>query len=373
MQRLPLLRALAVVLAGLAGVVLAADYKLNDGTTLSGEGISFTDKGVVIKNAEGRALPRAAWTNFTQEGLKEFAKNPKARPFVETLIVDATPPGGAAGAEVNVPEVAVPKREWKKPKEVEGKPALPESPGLIAGMLGTSIGWLSLVLAYAGIIYAGYEVAIYRRRPKPLVMGLSAIPGVGFFAPIAFLCLPAVKTQEETKPNAVAQAAAQHAKEEQKAEQKPAPGKKKPGLSFGKKAEDGGHGAAAPAGPKPVATAKPGAAVPAAAAPSPVKAPAPPAAAKLEPAVYRKGETNINKRFIETKFAGFFKAVPAAPEKDMWLVWVTTTGGEYWSKRVVSISQTELVVSAAQEDGSFTDQPIPLGDVQEIHLRPQEG
>lgn len=373
MQRLPLLRALAVVLAGLAGVVLAADYKLNDGTTLSGEGISFTDKGVVIKNAEGRALPRAAWTNFTQEGLKEFAKNPKARPFVETLIVDATPTDGGTGAEANVPEVAVPKREWKKPKEVEGKPVLPESPGLIAGIFGTSVGWLSLLVAYAGIIYAGFEVAVYRRRPKPLVVGLSAIPGLGLFAPIAFLCMPAVKTQEETKPNAVAQAAAQHAKEEQKAEQKPAAGKKKPGLAFGKKAEDGGHGAAAPAGPKPVATAKPGAAAPAAAAPSPVKAPAPPASAKLEPAVYRKGETNINKRFIETKFAGFFKAVPAAPEKDMWLVWVTTTGGEYWSKRVVSISQTELVVSAAQESGEFADQAIPLGDVQEIHLRPQEG
>lgn len=363
------------MLACLAGVVLAADYKMNDGTTLSGDGISFTDKGVVIKTPDNKALPRVAWTNFTQEGLKQFAKNPKARPFVETLIMDATPTDGGAGAEVNVPEAAVPKRDWKKPKGVEGKPVLPEGPGLIASMFGTGVGWLSLVIAYAAIIYAGHEVAVYRRRPKPLVLGLSAIPGLGFFAPIAFLCMPAVKTQEEAKPNAVAQAAAQHAKEEQqKAEQKPAPGKKKPGLSFGKKSEDGGHGAASPAGPKPVATAKPGgAAAPAAAAPSPVKAPAPPASAKLEPAVYRKGETNINKRFIETKFAGFFKAVPAAPEKDMWLVWVTTTGGEFWSKRVVSISQTELVVSAAQESGEYADQAIPLGDVQEIHLRPQEG
>ena len=48
----------------------------------------------------------------------------------------------------------------------------------------------------------------------------------------------------------------------------------------------------------------------------------------MQPAVYRRGETNINKRFIETKFAGFFKAVLGPAEKDMWVVWVTATGGE---------------------------------------------
>lgn len=372
MQRLSIQRALAAALLCLAGAALAADYKLLDGTTLSGEAIGPNEKSVIIRGAD-KVYPRTAWTNFTQDALKEFAKNPKMRQYVELFIEDAAPPPGTAGADLNVPEPAAPKRPPAKWSDVKDKPELPENPGLLAGLFTSGVGWFSLVMAYAAVIYAGYEVAIFRRRPKPLVMGLSAIPGVGFFAPIAFLCMPPVKTQEESKPNAVAQAAAQHAKEEQKAEQKPAAGKKKPGLAFGKKSEDGGHGAAAPAGPKPVATAKPGAAAPAAAAPSPVKAPAPPASAKLEPAVYRKGETNINKRFIETKFAGFFKAVPAAPEKDMWLVWVTTTGGEYWSKRVVSISQTELVVSAAQESGEYADQAIPLGDIQEIHLRPQEG
>ena len=369
MQRLPIQRAIATAVICLTGVVIAAEFKLKDGSTLNGEGVSFTDKGVVLRTPDNKALPRAAWTNFTQEALKEFAKNPKARPFVELLIEDATPPGGPA-ADLNVPEPVTPKREWKQPKEVEAKPTLPEQPGLLGGMFGTGVGWFTLVMMYAAVIYAGYEVANYRRRPKQLVMGLSAIPGLGFLAPIVFLCLPAVKTEEEAKPTAVQQAMAA-AKEAPKEPEKPMPGKKKPGLAFGKKAEEGGGHAAA--GAKPVAVAKPAAAAAAPAAASPVKAPAAPASAKLEPAVYRRGETNINKRFIETKFAGFFKAIPAAPEKDMWLVWVTATGSEFWSKRVVSITQTEVVVNCPQEGGGTLDQTVQIVEISEIHLRPQEG
>lgn len=360
MQRLPLCLAFTLALVWLAG---AADYKLKDGTTLSGEPVlPATDKGVVIKTPENKFLPRTGWTNFTQEGLKELAKHPKIRPFVETLI-DEPPPGDAgAGAEVNVPETAVTKRPWKQPKEAEGKPVPPESPGLIAGMFGTGIGWLSLFVFYAATIYAGYEVAIYRRRPTKLVMGLAAIPLAGVFAPITFLIMPPIQTEEEKKPNAVEQAALQ-AKEGHKEEEKK-------GFALGKAKVK-----AAGAGAKPVATAKPGApAASAAPAPSPVKAPAPPGTpAALEPVVYRRGETNINKRFIETKFAGFFKAVPGPAERDMWLVWVTATGGEYWSKRVVSISQTEIVVNCPQEGGGSLDQTMQLVEITEIHLRPQEG
>ncbi len=357
MQRLQIQRALSVALVCLTGVVIAAEFKLKDGSKIVGDHVSSNDKGVVL-NVDGKPSARMAWTNFTQEALKEFAKNPKARPFVELLIEDATPPGGAAAAEANVPDIPVPKRPPAKWSEVKDKPELPEKPGLIGGMFTTGVGWFALVMMYAGVIYAGYEVANYRRRPKQLVVGLSAIPGLGFFAPIVFLFMPAVKNEAEAKPTAVEVAAAK-AKEEPKPEPKAIPGKKKAGggLALGKKAEEGG-GHAAPAAPQP------------AAAPAPVKAAAPPT---LQPAVYRKGEVNINKRFIETKFAGFFKAVPAAPEKDMWLVWVTATGGEFWSKRVASISPTEVVVNCPQEGGGSVDQTVQIVEITEIHLRPQEG
>ena len=80
MQRLSFHRALAAALLGLAGVLGAADFKLKDGTTMSGESVAWTDKGVVIKTEDNKYLPRTAWTNFTQEALKELAKHPKARP-----------------------------------------------------------------------------------------------------------------------------------------------------------------------------------------------------------------------------------------------------------------------------------------------------
>lgn len=371
MQRLLFQRALAAAVVCLAGVALAAEYKLKDGTTMSGEAIGPNEKSVIIRG-DDKTHPRTAWTNFTQDALKEFAKNPKIRAFVELHIEEAAPPAGAEGVELNVPEVVVPKREWKAPKEVEGKPVLPESPGLFAGMFTTGVGWFSMIVMYAGIIYAGFEVAVYRRRPKQLVMGLSAIPFVGFFAPLAFLFMPEVKTAAETKPNAVAQAAAQQAAAEAKPEPKPELGKKKPGLAFGKKPDAAAHGAPAAGGHKPIATAKPSAPA-SAAAPSPVSAPAAPSAPKLEAVVYRRGETNINKRFIETKFAGFFKAVLGPAEKEMWVVWVTATGGEHWSKRIVSISQTDVTVNCPQEAGGSLDETIQIAAIQEIHLRPQEG
>lgn len=357
MQRFPFYLSLTLVLASMAS---AADYKLKDGKTLSGDPISFTDKGVVIKDADNKVQPRTPWASFSQEGLKEFAKNPKARPFVETLINEPAPtPGG--GAEVVVPEVPISKRAPAKWSEVKSKPELPENPGLFAGIFTTGIGWLSLVMFYAATIYAGYEVSVYRRRPTKLVMGLSAIPFLGLCSPIAFLIMPTVQSEEERKPNAVEQAALQAAEGHKPEEKK--------GFVLGKAKVKA-------AAPKPVATAKPGAAA-AAPAPSPVKAPAAPSApaapASLEPVVYRRGETLINKRFIETKFAGFFKAVPGPAEKDMWVVWVTATGGEHWSKRIVSINQTELVVNCPQEGGGSLDQTMQLVEIQEIHLRPQEG
>ncbi|MFM8468768.1 MAG: hypothetical protein ACKODH_02175 [Limisphaerales bacterium] len=361
MQRLPFCLTFMLALTWLAG---AADYKLKDGTTLSGEPVMpATDKGVVIRTSDNKFLPRAGWTNFSQEALKELAKNPKIRPFVETLI-DEPAPGAGGGAEVIVPEVPVTKRPPAKWAEVWSKPELPESPGMIGGIFGTGVGWLSLVLCYAATIYAGYEVSIYRRRPRNLVMGLAAIPLVGIFSPITFLIMPPIQTEEERKPNAVEQAALQAAEGHKPEEKK--------GFVLGKAEPK----AAAASGAKPVSTAKPGAPV-AVAAPSPVNAPAAPgapaAAASLEPVVYRRGETNINKRFIETKFAGFFKAVPGPAEKDMWVVWVTATGGEHWSKRIVSISQTELVVNCPQEGGGSLDETMQLVEIQEIHLRPQEG
>jgi len=283
MQRLIIYCALVLAAAWVTGVAGAADYKLKDGTTLSGEAIGPNEKSVIIKAPDGKLLPRTPWANFSQEALKEFAKNPKIRAFVELLIEEPVAGAAGAGSEPEVPEVPLPKRPPAKFTEVQAKPQLPESPGLFAGMFTTGVGWLGLVAMYAATIFAGYEVAHYRRRPQGLVMGLAAIPFLGVASPIAFLVMPPVRTEEEKKPTAVEQAAKQN-QEAAKEEAKPK------GMALGK--------------------------------------------AKL--------------------------------------VWVCPRG-EFWSKRVVSINQTEVVVNCPQENGGSMDETLQIVEIQEIHLRPQEG
>ena len=97
MQRLIIYCALVLAAAWVTGVAGAADYKLKDGTTLSGEAIGPNEKSVIIKAPDGKLLPRTPWANFSQEALKEFAKNPKIRAFVELLIEETT--AGAAGGD----------------------------------------------------------------------------------------------------------------------------------------------------------------------------------------------------------------------------------------------------------------------------------
>src|SRR6185437_3263543 len=64
-------------------------------------------------------------------------------------------------------------------------------------MLSSPVGFFVLLVLYAGGIYAAYEVAIFRRRPRGLVCGLAAIPGLGLLSPILFMSMPAPALQSE--------------------------------------------------------------------------------------------------------------------------------------------------------------------------------
>ena len=84
-----------------------------------------------------------------------------------------------------------------------------------------------------------------------------------------------------------------------------------------------------------------------------------------------KGEVNINKRFIETKFAPFFKLIPDEPYRSAWLCFITTRG-EFWAKRIPKISQMEVTIQCPQEGDTTRDQICQISDIKEIHLRPPE-
>jgi hypothetical protein len=79
------------------------------------------------------------------------------------------------------------------------------------------VGLFILLVLYLANLYAGYEIAVVRRWPVPMVMGLSAVlPVVG---PIVFLALPApAGTEDETAPVVENQADAAWQQEEERVE-----------------------------------------------------------------------------------------------------------------------------------------------------------
>src|SRR4051812_14911717 len=192
---------LSLFAALLLGRELRAEtFQLLDGKSLTGEILptGANEQGLQIKVGEGQ-YEKVAWTNFTQPDLKKFQSNPKLAPLVE-------------------PYIEITQEERMKKTEVVIKPPVrlerPPSRSFFGAMFTSSLGLFILAVLYAGIIYAGHEVAIFRAQPVALVAGLSAIPFLGFFVPIIFLAMP-------TRLDAAAQAAAAAAGEG--APQPPAP------------------------------------------------------------------------------------------------------------------------------------------------------
>ena len=52
-------------------------FRLADGTSLTGDIVSFDDIGVKFRLADGTYSERVSWTKFSQDGLKQLANNPK--------------------------------------------------------------------------------------------------------------------------------------------------------------------------------------------------------------------------------------------------------------------------------------------------------
>src|ERR1035441_4141398 len=78
----------ALVVGGLlAGAAYAETFKFNNGETLTGEVLtgSANDAGVQIKVGEGE-YKHVPWTSFSQEDLKNFAKDKRMEPLVEPFI-----------------------------------------------------------------------------------------------------------------------------------------------------------------------------------------------------------------------------------------------------------------------------------------------
>ena len=318
---------IGILLCGLlCGISRADTFQLNDGTTLSGDIISYAENGLRVKFADGNYSDPVPWTKFSQEDLKKLAQNPKIAPFASAFIEESDE---ERAKKTEVLNPVIPTRLKR-----------PAVHSIFNAMLSSSVGLFVIVILYGAGIYAAYEVALYRRRPRGLVCGLAAVPGIGLASPIIFLSLPPARLSMEEE-------------ETYRAETAPpaeAPAFIVPGSPEAQAAE---AAAAAPApGGLHIAHAAPAAAS---------GAPPPPTQ------VFQRGAFMFNRRFIETKFPGFFGVVRREADKDMVLI-IKAARGEYIIERVSRIAANDM--HAQVRKGQATEEVmIPFTEIQEIRLK----
>lgn len=318
---------LICVLAIAAGTAAAGTYKLTDGTQIVGDPISLNENGVVFKQPDDTVLPRFSWDKLAPQALKALyaqAKTPHDRALLQPLVED-------------LPEdIAKLKDLVVKPVETPGRPT--QHIGLFA-IFGSSAGLMIVLVLYGANIFAAYEIALFRRQPISTVCGLAAVPFFGVLSPIIFIAMPA-----KAPPPEIEVAAPPAAAEE--GVPPPAP------------AARTSRAAAAP-GRAPIAM--PG--VEATLAPE-----APPPAAPLpEAIVFARGEYTFNRRFFETKFPGFFRAIRAEAEKDLVLM-LKTSRGDFVGRRITRITPNELYLQIFNNDVT-ADEMIPFIEVMEVQIR----
>ncbi len=189
----------------------------------------------------------------------------------------------------------------------------PDHPALIGGLVASPVGLCILLVLYLANLYAGFEVAVVRARSIPLVMCVCAVlPVIG---QIIFLSLP---VQLEAEPD------------------------------LEPLAEDGTPGTTPVISIGDASWKQP----------EEVKKP--------QALIYARGKFTFNKRFLETKFAGFASAEPAGDAKN-YSMEVKTPKESIAIERITQITATGVVFETAQR-GPVT---VPFTDIQEIKLNPK--
>ena len=307
-----------VVWLGFAGQARAAEsYPMNNGNALSGDFVNALPAGLVVRQSDGTLSERVAWTNFTQVALKQLAANPKAKFFVEALLdVDEEEPAKKAAAEKI------------KPKDFP-KMARPDPKAGLGAMFSSALSLAIFGVLYLANIYAGFEVAVFRNFPVALGCGVAAV--VPVLGPAVLLCLPTHirKTAEEEAAELAAAADAAHAE------------------AHPEEAAVAAHAHAPEA--------------------APAQGHAPAVPGLPPPTVYQRGVTTFNRRFFETKFAGFLRMVPGEAEKDM-VIHVKSARGEHAGQRIARIQPNELYLQVTK-GGASSEVMIPYTEISEVQVR----
>jgi hypothetical protein len=294
-------------LCGLLFQTRADTFSLVDGTSLSGDIVSFDDVGAKFRLADGTYSDRVSWTKFSQDGLKQLANNPKIKPLVEPFI--------------EIPQSERPQRPEVKVQDVT-RLEVPPGQSLIGALFSSSVGLFALVLIYAANIYAGFEIAVVRTRSKGLVMGVAAV--LPILGPIIFLSMP---TNMSAVPTEVP--------------------------PEGESATFAVPGEATPPGEIQVTAG----------------AFNPPAASPAAGQTFQRGQFTFNRRFFETKFSSFFGVVRHGADKEMVLL-VKTGRGQYQVERITRIAASDIYLEVMLGEVR-QEVMVPFTDIQEIQLKPK--
>ncbi|MFN0066560.1 MAG: hypothetical protein ACKVYV_02890 [Limisphaerales bacterium] len=306
---------LSLWLAWLALAAGAADFRLADGSVISGELVAPRDNGVVIRRSAGGLTDRIPWERFSVETLRELNQNPQLVEFVEVHLALADPEAGAALAA----------RQAIVLKPVPGKLERPaKRPALLPALFGTPIGWFILAVLLAANFYAAYEIALFRNYPPLVVMAVAIVPVVG---PLIFLCLP-------THVSAAGPVEGEFAVPEEVANEGAA-----------RLAEAGLSGGGLNIGNRAGA----------------------PVAASGAGQVFKKADTEFNRRFFESQFPAYFRMVRGEADKHL-VLHVKAGRNDYIATRITRISSNEMGLQLQ----IGREVMVKFADVSEVQSRPKE-
>lgn len=315
------------ILAAISVWAAPMTLKMADGSSLSGEVNTYTDRGLVIRMADGQ-FQTISWGRISTESLVELrdkARNARDREQVEPFL-----PFGDTG----------PKEAKKVMLSDPERPSRPTGATGILGIFGSGVGLFLVFAVYAASFYAAYEVAFYKKHSMGIAMGGAAVlpiiaPIVLYFAPpSAFGAKPADTLDDEPEMSNLSldlegtrleaqQDQIKHSETNQR---------KRGNTAATTKAE----AASTNAGPTAVLQ------------------------------IFERGKVVFNRRFFETKLGPFLKTVPP-PEAEGKQMVFETHRGVFIGKKLSAIEQShlDLIVDAG---GASSVEKIPFIEIQSARI-----
>jgi hypothetical protein len=300
----------ALVLGAVSnGAAEPLTLKLSNGQEVTGEVLSANNNMVMVKKAEG--FEPVAWKDLTTDAIKLLATIPatkrQAEQWLEVLEEAAAP------EKPPPPEI-----KFREPPRLDR----PDPKAGFGIVFSSTLGVVLFLLLYAANLYGAYEVSLFRNYHPALVCGLAAVAPV--LTQIVFLCLP---TQMKK------------AAEEHLAWEAPPEGTADAEAAVVEAAPDEAGGVA----------------------------PGPSAPAQAPATVYERGNYTFNRRFFETKMAGFLRVVPSEAEKDM-VIDVIAARGEYLAQRISRVMPNDVVLLLCK-GGASSEVTVPYTEIRAIKIR----